>query len=79
MSGIKDLLYNIVTTWTTRRNVYDGNQWTLLPLLEGSFQVYVFVVATAYVKPVYRILLSLVIWGYFWCASDCEYSCTHRL
>ncbi|KAJ4387433.1 hypothetical protein N0V93_008025 [Gnomoniopsis smithogilvyi] len=64
------LVYNIVTTWTRKENNYDQNQWTLLPLLAGSMWVYAFIVATAYVKPRFRMLASLGLWVYFWLCSD---------
>ncbi|KAI1856951.1 uncharacterized protein JN550_013553 [Neoarthrinium moseri] len=35
--ALHSLVYNIITTWTHGRNSYDRNQWTLLPLLKGSF------------------------------------------
>lgn len=72
--AIKDLIFWIVGTWVYRRNIYDNNQWTMLPLLTGSFSVYAFVVATAYVKPHYRMILSMVMWGYYYCCKDCKYS-----
>ena len=72
LAGLKDLIYWVVGTWTLRRNEYDNNQWTLLPLLTGSYWVYAFVVATAFVEPWYRMILSLVMWVYYYCASDCK-------
>lgn len=74
VGAVRKLLYNIVTTWTKKENNYDQNQWTLLPLLTGSMWVYAFIVATAYVKPRFRMLASLGLWVYFWCSSDCESS-----
>jgi hypothetical protein len=70
--ALKSLIHNIISTWTHGHNAYDGNQWTLLPLLKGSIWVYVFVVATAYVRPWYRMLCSIVMFLYFYIASDCE-------
>ncbi|KAI1865704.1 hypothetical protein JX265_008027 [Neoarthrinium moseri] len=69
-SALYSLFHNIITTWTHGRNAYDGNQWTLLPLLKGSLWVYVFILATAYLQPRYRMIASLSMFGYFWCASD---------
>jgi hypothetical protein len=70
--SIKSLISNIVTTWTRGENAYDGNQWTLLPLLKGSIWVYVYMVATAFVQQKYRMLASLGMWMYFFVGSDCE-------
>lgn len=71
--ALSSLLWNIIGTWTSSSNVYDINQWTLLPLVKGSAYVYAFMVATANVKPKYRMLLSLGLWVYFYCGSDCEF------
>lgn len=68
--ALGNLVYNIVTTWTRSGNDYDNNQWTLLPLLKGSILVYAFMLATAYVKPRYRIMASFGFWVYFYCAND---------
>ncbi|KAG8162601.1 hypothetical protein KVR01_008366 [Diaporthe batatas] len=68
--ALANLVYCIVTTWTRSGNDYDNSQWTLLPLLKGSMWVYSFMVATAYVKPRYRIMASFGFWVYFYCASD---------
>lgn len=71
--ALYSLFFNIITTWTHGRNSYDGNQWTLLPLLKGSFWVYVFIMGTAYMQPRYRMMASLAMFAYFWVASDCEF------
>ncbi|KAI3390590.1 hypothetical protein diail_9107 [Diaporthe ilicicola] len=68
--AVEHLIYCIVTTWTRANNDFDNNQWTLLPLLRGSMWVYSFMVATAYMKPRYRIMASFGLWVYFYCASD---------
>ncbi|KAI0123570.1 acyltransferase family-domain-containing protein [Xylariales sp. AK1849] len=71
--AIKSLFYNIITTWTSGRNAYDGNQWTLLPLLKGSLQVYVFILATAYLQATYRMMASIAMFAYFWVGSDAAF------
>ncbi|XDG05073.1 hypothetical protein ABKA04_004688 [Annulohypoxylon sp. FPYF3050] len=68
--SVKHLIQNIVSTWTRGQNAYDGNQWTLLPLLKGSMEVYIFVIATAYIRPQIRMILSLMMFAYFWIGSD---------
>ncbi|KAI0165182.1 acyltransferase 3 [Hypoxylon sp. FL1284] len=68
--SVKHLIQNIISTWTNGRNAYDGNQWTLLPLLKGSMQVYTFVIATSYIRPQFRMVLSLMMFAYFWIGSD---------
>ncbi|KAK6087027.1 hard surface induced protein 3 [Seiridium cupressi] len=68
--ALYSLFYNIITTWTHGANAYDGNQWTLLPLLKGSFWVYIFILGTAYMQARYRMMASLSMFAYFWIASD---------
>ncbi len=73
-NAIKSLLYNLITTWTKGANIYDGNQWTMLPLLAGSYAVYAYVLATVSVRPAHRMMLSLLMWAFYYGASDCELS-----
>ncbi|ESZ89506.1 hypothetical protein SBOR_10109 [Sclerotinia borealis F-4128] len=54
--AVKSLLYHLITTWTRGWNIYDGNQWTLLPLLKGAMLVYIFMLGTAGMKPRYRMM-----------------------
>jgi len=72
-ASVKNLMYNIITTWTKATNKYDGNQWTLFPLLKGSMEVYVFLMAMAYVQPRYRMMASLGMWVYFYIGGDCKF------
>lgn len=67
-----DLLYNEVTTWTHGWNIYDGNQWTLPPLLRGSMFVFVFLFATIYMQARWRMAMSLGMFVFYYIASDCE-------
>lgn len=68
--AILDLMRALSETWTRLYNVYDINQWTLLPLLKGAMLVYVMLFATAYCKPVYRMLVSLFLCVYFFITND---------
>ncbi|KAI3334571.1 acyltransferase family-domain-containing protein [Ustulina deusta] len=72
-SSINHLIFNIINTWTHGANAYDGNQWTLLPLLKGSMQVYTFIVATAYLQPRYRMIASLIVYFYFYIGGDAAF------
>lgn len=74
MTALGRLVYNVVTTWTRSENHYDQNQWTLHPLVRGSIWVYAYIVATAFVKPRWRMAGSVAFWGYFWICGDCEFS-----
>ncbi|KAF8860641.1 hypothetical protein BDZ45DRAFT_587984 [Acephala macrosclerotiorum] len=68
--AIKSLLYHIITTWTKSWNIYDNNQWTLLPLLKGSMLIYMMLVATAYCKPRYRMIIELALFVYYYISND---------
>ncbi|CAK7213322.1 hypothetical protein SBRCBS47491_001766 [Sporothrix bragantina] len=68
--AVRSLINNVIGTFTYGGNQYDANQWTMLPLLLGSFWVYMFILATAYVRPRYRMMLSMCMWLYFILAND---------
>ncbi|TGO47928.1 hypothetical protein BCON_0258g00070 [Botryotinia convoluta] len=68
--AVKSLLYHLITTWTRGWNIYDGNQWTLLPLLKGAMLVYVFMLGTAGMKSRYRMMSSMALFVYFYVAND---------
>lgn len=73
-NAVKELLMNIITTWTKSWNIYDNNQWTLLPLLKGSMLVYIMLIATAYCKSKYRMLIELALFVYYYVGNDCKSS-----
>jgi hypothetical protein len=62
--GLYELVWQICKTWVERANDYDNNQWTMLELLMESFIVYMFLVATAYIKPRYRMVAALLMMWY---------------
>ncbi|OAA66607.1 Acyltransferase 3 [Niveomyces insectorum RCEF 264] len=68
--AVRHLLLSLVGTWTYGGNQYDANQWTLLPLLQGSMMVYIFMLATGYVQPRYRMMAAMALWLYFYLAND---------
>ncbi len=68
-NAIKSLLYNPHHHLDKGANIYDGNQWTMWPLLRGSMHVYAFMFATAYVQPRYRMMASLGWWVYYYVAQ----------
>lgn len=74
LESIKYLIYETVSTWTRGSNAFDNNQWTMLPLLKGSFLVYCMLVATVYVKPRYRMMISLGLFVYYYICRDGKYS-----
>lgn len=71
-NAVRDLLYHLITTWTRSWNVYDNNQWTLLPLLKGSMLVYTMLVATAYCKSRYRMMIEFGLFVYYYISNDCK-------
>ncbi|RKF71412.1 putative acyltransferase family protein [Golovinomyces cichoracearum] len=71
--AIRDLLYNLVSTWTKEFNKYDINQWTLFPLLKGSMMVYITLVATAYCNARYRMLIELCLFMFEYVSKDATF------
>jgi hypothetical protein len=60
------LLYNLASTWLRRKNIYNDDLSSLLPLLRGGIFIYVFIMAIAYVKNGYRMFVSFIMWIFFW-------------
>jgi len=73
-TAIKELLLNLILTWTRMWNSYDNNQWTLQPLLKGAFLVYVMLFATAWAKPRYRMMIEMGMFVYYYTSNDCTCS-----
>ena len=69
-SSIMVLIDNIISTWTRGNNYYDVHQWTLLPLLKGSMLVYMAMVATAYLKTRYRMMIEMALFVYYYISND---------
>jgi hypothetical protein len=68
--ALVDLCWNIFNTWTRNYNAFDQNQWNLIFLLKGAFQVYMFLFATAFVRPRYRMMISLALYWYYYISGD---------
>jgi hypothetical protein len=68
--SLKSLFYALITTWTSGVNPYDPNQWTLAPLLKGAMLVYMMLFATSYCKSKYRMLISLLLFVYYFASND---------
>ncbi|KAJ2896593.1 hypothetical protein MKZ38_005416 [Zalerion maritima] len=68
--SVGSMLRNMITTWTRASNSYEVNQWTLLPLLQGSMKIYVFMVATCYMAPRYRMMAALAMFTFYGFAND---------
>lgn len=60
------MIHSVITTWTNRDNPYDRHQWALRPLLIGAFQVYLVLMGTIGMRFRYRILVHLLLMGYWW-------------
>lgn len=70
--AIYSLFSHLITTWTKGWNMYDHNTWTLLPLLRASMLIYMFLVATAFCKARYRMILELGLFLYCYIGNDCK-------
>jgi peptidoglycan/LPS O-acetylase OafA/YrhL len=75
--AIYSLLSHLITTWTKGWNTYDHNTWTMLPLLRASMLIYIMVVATAYCKARYRMIIELSLFLYCYIGNDCKSHATH--
>ncbi|KAF2645448.1 hypothetical protein P280DRAFT_465281 [Massarina eburnea CBS 473.64] len=69
-AALTKLVQEIAATWTKRKNDYDSAQWTMLPLLQESTAIYVFLVATAYIRSRFRMLCALGMVVFYWLSSD---------
>lgn len=70
--AIYSLLLETITTWTRGWNMYDHHTWTMLPLLKASMLIFLFLLATAYCKTRYRMILELGLFVYFYISNDCK-------
>jgi hypothetical protein len=68
--ALSSLFNNLVTTWTNGNNDYDKVQWSLTYLLRGSMMVYLTMLATIYVRPKARILITLGLYAFWWRSGD---------
>ena len=73
VGAFTDLFGALLGTWTHGANDYDKIQWTLTFLLRGSMMVYLSLIATAYVQPLYRFGIYLMLYMFFWAAGDGEH------
>lgn len=71
--SLHNLSFNIIQTWTNSQNQYDPNQWTLLPLLRGSMKVYVFILATCFLSPRYRMTAALLMALFYYVSNDASF------
>jgi peptidoglycan/LPS O-acetylase OafA/YrhL len=65
-----DLSYAIYQTWTEASNYYDRNLWCMVYFLQGSMILYLFLLATAKMKPFMRMLLAAALLLWSWRRSD---------
>lgn len=68
--AVRSLFFNVIETWVYGRNAYDANHWNLQPLLKGSMLVYISVIATIYMQPKYRMMISMAQWIYYYIGND---------
>jgi len=70
--AVKSLFGALIDTWGKEHNPYDPNQWNLPPLLRGALQVYIMLIATSFCRTGYRMLISFILYLYFFASNDCE-------
>ncbi|KAL1886047.1 hypothetical protein Cpir12675_006893 [Ceratocystis pirilliformis] len=68
--SLMSLTKNLIMTWTHGANIYDANQWTLLPLLRCSMWIYAFMLGAGFMQPKYRMLASFSLFFFFWLCGD---------
>jgi hypothetical protein len=67
-----DLFYAFYQTWTEATNYYDKNLWCMVYFLQGSMMLYFYLLATAKMRPGFRILLTTAMLVYSWRKMDGE-------
>ena len=53
-------------------NEYDVTHWPLVYFLQGSFRVYLVLLATVLVTPRYQWFITISLYIFAWCTADCE-------
>ncbi|KAF1809003.1 hypothetical protein P152DRAFT_172989 [Eremomyces bilateralis CBS 781.70] len=71
-SAIYSLFHAEASTWTEGWNEYDGIQWAMIVLLEGSMIVYLTLLATLPVTPKARRVGFLAVYFYGWIAGTAQ-------
>lgn len=67
----------LVLFWSNGAHAYDGVYWTLRWFLTGSFQVYLALLAMAFVTKRSSYFITLFLYFYAWYTGDCK--CTVSL
>jgi hypothetical protein len=69
-----DLFTAFYQTWTEATNYYDKNLWCMVYFLQGSMMLYFDLLATAKMKPGFRMLLTTAMLIYSWRKTDGRWS-----
>jgi hypothetical protein len=64
------LFQQIVMTWSRNLNAYDPNQWTLLPLLKGSMQMFITLAGTIYMSQGWRMRTSFAFYCWYFISGE---------
>lgn len=69
---VVSLFRALIETWSREFNPYDPNQWNLPPLMKGALHVYIMLVATSFCQARYRMLISFVLYLYYFASNECK-------
>ena len=69
---IPRLVLNFQGSWSGGNNEYDGQQWALMPLLQGAFTIYLLLFATLFMKFRMRLFTTAVLFVWYWMRTSPE-------
>jgi hypothetical protein len=72
-NSLVQLARALVLFWNSGAGVYDATHWTLVYFLQGSFRVYLALLATTLATIKYRRYITVFLYLYSWCTGDCEF------
>jgi peptidoglycan/LPS O-acetylase OafA/YrhL len=72
-AAVVSLFTAIWRTWNSGDDYYDKNQWTMVQFLQGSFLLFLALLATIKAAPLRRNILFGMLYGYYWYLYDSMY------
>jgi peptidoglycan/LPS O-acetylase OafA/YrhL len=69
-AAITSLFTAIWRTWNDADNYFDKNQWTMIQFLQGSFLLFLALLATIKAAPFRRNIIFGMLYGYYWFLYD---------
>ncbi|OJD16854.1 hypothetical protein AJ78_02998 [Emergomyces pasteurianus Ep9510] len=64
------LIRALILFWHSGPGEYDGTHWTLVYFLQGSFRVYLALLAMMLLTPRYWRLITIFLYSWSWCIGD---------